>query len=79
MHDSWNESQFSSLTTVNKEKTLSSLQKKTNNQQKSLCATSLSVPLETVDFPSLSSCWRMDRRRGSCLTQAVCSDDAVVL
>lgn len=50
MHDSWNESQFSSLTTVKKKKHYL-LCKRKKQQTKSVFSASLSLLLEAVDFP----------------------------
>lgn len=80
MHDSWNESQFSSLTTIKKKKHYLLCKRKKTTNQKCMCSLSVS----SFGSCRLSLVWaaaggEWTEGRGSCLTQAACSDDAVVL
>lgn len=52
MHASWNESQFSSLTSVKKKKHYLLCKRKNTKNKKSVHAASLSVLLEAADFAS---------------------------
>lgn len=82
MHTSWNDSQFSSLTTVKKKKRYLLCKRKNTKNKKSVHTAFLSVLLEAADFARLvwaAAGGEWTEGRGSCLTQAACYDDAVVL